>query len=373
VPQVDPRTMDVSSLWSERELHLTTLACSIKGAYSSMKMTWLQNGLNEVLRRRGKEIVQSDRLYEWQRDNPLRPGYCRVDLPPETSNYLRSDNPKLLDLKLRYSAFDSNVTTPLVWNEGHLKVEDIPHFRGDNAYVWQVRGQNMNIVGYSLAYYYLKSIDRLNLFDRMNEDGAFGNLTFRVGDRDVSRDLLDSIAEIYFLERHLELSRSTTISILDIGAGYGRLAHRAVLAWPNLENYFCTDAIPHSTFISDFYLRHRGVERTARVVALDEIQAIVASRRIDVAVNIHSFSECPPAAIDWWISLIAKNGVKHLMVVPNSTDAGGERLFANDQSDFRPLIEKHGYGLLVAQAKYLDPLVQQYALQPATHFLFALK
>jgi hypothetical protein len=336
-----------------------------------LNRTWLQNSLNEFLRRRGKEIIQSDRVYDWQRDT-TKPHYRGLELPQEASCYLRSNNPKLLDLKRRYSAFNPDVTTPMVWNEGHLRDEDIPYFRGDNAYVWQVRGQNMNILGYALAYYYLKAIDQLNLFDRMSEDGAFGNFTFRVANRDVSRDLLDSVAEILFLERHLNVSNIANLTILDIGAGYGRLAHRATQAWPNLRSYLCADAVPHSTFISDFYLRHREVGNKAAVIPLDEIQTALGSQRIDLAVNIHSFSECQLAAIDWWVDLIAKNGVRHLMVVPNVTDAAGEQLLTNDRRDFRPLLEKRGYRLIVGEPKYLDPVIHQYAIQPSMHFLFGL-
>jgi len=335
-------------------------------------MRRLHDGLNELLRRRGKEIIQSDRLYEWQRDVVSTPSYRCVELPLEASRYLRSDNPKLLDLQRRYSAFSSDATTPLVWREGHLRHEDLAYFRGDNAYVWQVRGHNMNVLGYALAFYYLKSVDRMNFLNQMSEDGAFGNFTFRIGNRDVSRDLLDSLAEIYFLERHLAISNSKNFTILDIGAGYGRLAHRATQVWPALGNYLCTDAVSYSTFISEFYLRYREVGDKAVVVPLDEIERTLASCRIDLAVNIHSFSECQHAAIEWWVGLIAKNGVRRLMIVPNVTDSGGERLLTNDRRDFTPILEKHGYRVIAEEPKFQDPIVQQYAISPAKYFLFGL-
>jgi hypothetical protein len=337
-----------------------------------MKMTWLHDSVNEILRRRGKEIIESHKLYEWQRDIASIPSYKRVELPEEAIRYLRPDNPRLLDLQRRYSTFNLNATAPLVWHEGYLRDEEIPYFRGDNAYVWQVRGQNTNILGYTLAFYYLKSVDRLNFLEKMSEDGAFGNFTFHIGNRDVSRDLLDSVAEMYFLERHLNISNSRNLTILDIGAGYGRLALRATQGWPTLQNVLCTDAVASSTFISEFYLRYRGVGDKAEVIPLDEIERTLTSRRIDLAVNIHSFSECQLAAIDWWVGLIARGGVKHLMIVPNSTDPGGERLLTNDRKDFTPLLEKHGYRLIAAEPKFHDVIVQEYAIEPSTHFLFAL-
>ena len=53
--------------------------------------------------------------------------------------------------------------------------------------------------------------------------------------------------------------------MLDIGAGYGRLAHRMSAAFPQLEDYCCVDAVPESTFLSEYYLRHRGCTPPARV------------------------------------------------------------------------------------------------------------
>ena len=336
-------------------------------------MRWVNDALNNLLKRRGKQIVAVDELYEWQRRVVSGPVYRRAPLPPEASLYLRADHPKLLELKRRYAAFNSEVTTPLVWHEGYLRDEDIPYFRGDNAYVWQVRGQNSNLFGYALAFYYLKSIDRLDLLSQVEEDDAFGNFTFQIGGRSVSRDLLDSIVEISFLNRHLGLDRCKDFTVLDIGAGYGRLAHRASTVWQGLRHYLCADAVPYSTFISDFYLRYRRVSEKAVVIPLDELAQTLEGRQVDLAINIHSFSECQPAAINWWVAQLARHGVKHFMIVPNATDCGGERLQTNALEDFCPILEKHGYRLKVKEPKYQeDPVVQQFGLTPTYHFLFEL-
>ncbi len=335
-------------------------------------MKWFRHVVNDFLKRRGKQIVPIEELYEWQREVVSSPVYKPGGLPLEAIHYLRADHPRLLDLKNRYSAFDSEVTTPLVWQEGYLRDEDIPYFRGDNAYVWQVRGQNMNILGYALAFYYLKSIDRLDLLGKLEEDDAFGNFTFQIGGRSVSRDLLDSIIEISFLDRHLELSGRGDFTVLDIGAGYGRLAHRATAVWNGLRNYFCTDGVPYSTFISEFYLRYRKVSGKAVVIPLDELEHNLQERQIDLAINIHSFSECQPAAIDWWVALLARHRVKHFMIAPNATDCGGQRLQTNEFEDFTPILQKHNYRLKVREPKYRDPVVQRFAISPTYYFLFEL-
>ncbi|MBK8908538.1 MAG: putative sugar O-methyltransferase [Rhodospirillales bacterium] len=260
------------------------------------------------------------------------------------------------------------MTTPLVWTDDHVSSEDMLYFRGDNAYVWQVRKWSMNIMVYALTTYYVRSIDTLGLLDKLEEDDDFGIHTVQIDNKRVSRDLLDSIVEIHFLEKHLGISSRRDVTVLDIGAGYGRLAHRMLGALPNISRYLCTDAVPVSTFVCEHYLRHRRLDDRAKVVPLDEIEDTVSAARVDVAVNVHSFSECRLPAIDWWLSLLAKNNVKYLMIVPN-TDA----LKTKDGQDFTPIIEQHGYRLKAAEPKFSDPVVQQYGINPVHHYLFELR
>ncbi len=334
---------------------------------------YLLKALNLALKRYGYEIFERSNLYEWQKYPVLQPSYNQSSLPAKAAEYLQSSNPKLQDLQTRYTFFNNAVTTPLVWIDNIVRSDDICYFRGDNAYVWQLRGPNMNIMAYALTTYYVKSIDKLRLLELLEEDDFFGNYIFRIENRLVSRDLLDSIIEIYFLEKHLSLSHTKDMTILDIGAGYGRLAHRMVSALPNIQNYLCTDAVAVSSFISEYYLRFRNLEDKAKVIPLDEIENVLKNGNVNIAINIHSFSECKISAIDWWLSLLEKHRVKYLMIVPNSGHHGGELLLTNDGKDFGEVIEKHGYKLMAKDPKYRDPIVQKYAINPTYHYLFELQ
>ena len=129
-------------------------------------------------------------------------------------------------MRERYVRFDRAVTTPALWSAQHISGDRLRCFRGNDAYLWQLHGPNMNDFGYALTTYYVKSLDTLGLMDHMVEDTAFGNVTFTFDNRIISRDVLDSLIELYFLEKHLQISRLTRPVILDVGAGYGRLAHR---------------------------------------------------------------------------------------------------------------------------------------------------
>jgi hypothetical protein len=329
--------------------------------------------LNSVLNPCGYIIMESWQLYEWQKCPRTQPHFKQSELPEGAKEYLQLTNPRLQDLQARYAVFNDEVTAPLVWTDAHVRPDDILYFRGDNAYVWQLRGPNMNILSYALTTFYVKSIDRFRLLELLEEDEFFGNFTFRFDNRLISRDLLDSIIEIYFLEKHLSLSTSKDMTILDIGAGYGRLAHRTLRALPNIHNYLCTDAVAISSFISNYYLRFRNLEGKAKVVPLDEIQSALRNGSVNIAVNIHSFSECRIAAIDWWLSLLEKSGVKYLMIVPNAGNHGGRLLQTNDGKDFGEVIEKHGYRLMAKEPKYRDPVAQEYAINPTHHYLFELQ
>jgi SAM-dependent methyltransferase len=151
-------------------------------------------------------------------------------------------------------------------------------------------------------------------------------------------------------EERVDATRSEVVTILDIGAGYGRLAHHATTAFANVT-YVCTDAIPLSTFVSRDYLHFRGVDR-ATVIPLDRIADEIAGTKVDLAVNIHSFSECPASAITWWLDLLAENEVQHVMIVPN-TDT---RLLSKEREgpkvDLRPLLTGRGYELVRLRPKY---------------------
>jgi SAM-dependent methyltransferase len=305
-----------------------------------------------------------DRLREGRGAGSFRP----VPLPPEAEAELRFDNPRVLELERRYRGHPAAVRSE--WSEAYLRAQvPLPYFRADSAYVWQLPEQHDEIK-YVLTTLYAREHDRLDLLAQLTEDGSFGAHTYEVDGMLVSRDLLDSVAELTFLEEALDLTKAAHFTVLDIGAGYGRFPNRATQAFENVT-CIATDAVPLSTFLCEYYLRQRGSTRV-EVVPLDAITADLEGRHIDLAVNIHSFSECPLASIEWWLDLLAAADAKYLFVVPNNEERFLSTEPSGDKRDFRPAIEARGFELVRSQKKYEhSSAVQEHGIFPAHYFLFA--
>jgi len=290
----------------------------------------------------------------------------------EARTYLRRDHFRLDELRRLYAGLAEEVRTPLVWTEKFAAEAPLEYFRGDSMWVHQRGDAYLQERAYLLTTYYLLVNDHLHLLDKLTEDGAFGAVTFEVAGRRVSRDLLDSILEIGFLDRNLKIAANPELSILDVGAGYGRLAHRMLTAFPSLRRYRCTDVIPESSFVCEYYLKFRGHEGRFQVTPSTQIDDALRNDTTDLALNIHSFSECTLDAVNWWLERLARHGVRYLMIVPNAGNHGGQLLRNNVGQDMLPVVQRNGYGLIARESKFADPEVQKFGLNPTWYWLFEL-
>lgn len=331
--------------------------------------------INErLLRGRDVRLVRASQLYPWQlrMDSAAAPS-APASLTPDALAYLTPENPRLAELRQRYGRCEEAVTKPLLWVDAIVTQDDLKSFRGDNAYVWQLyelRGPQYSELGYALTTYYTLSAPEAPFLARMSEDGAFGVHALEVAGRLVSRDILDSAREIAFLTQHVT-PREGPLRVLDIGAGYGRLPHRLTEVLGDSVRAYATDGFPTSSFLAEFYLRYRRTP--AEMVPLDEFDGFIGKTPIDVAVNIHSFSECTLDAIEWWISRLARAGVPNLMVIPNE---GARTALTTcrtiDGHDMEAIFTRYGYSCAAREFRYADPLVRIYGIDPAQLTLFRL-
>jgi len=318
-----------------------------------------------ILRRLGLE--NDDVLHQ--------PTFGNAPLAAADQAYLTRNNPRLLDLERRYAALDTAIIDPSMWSSKFTRGSeiDLEHFRGE-TYVWQHRDFNFP-VHYWVTTKYLQSIDSLGLLDKLQEDELFGCYNFTVGNQRVSRDLLDSVSEILFLERVLRISQKPNLQVLDIGAGYGRLAHRLARGLANLDKVFCADAVAESTFLCDYYLRYRGVADKAVVVPLDQLDSRLRGAQISIAVNCHSFSECTLQTVSAWLTALEQHHIQYLLIVPTATMDGGRTLFtiekAGNSLDILPTLTERGWKRIALQPKYGDSEVQKYGITPTFYHLFA--
>ncbi len=300
-----------------------------------------------------------------------RPSHRDSPISSTDAQYLRSDNPRLVELRKAYAG---HVIGPAaLWSDDRLSsTTRIRHFRGDNSYVWQVAGDkivhglNPEVV-FGLSGYYALRRDRLQLFDLLKEDGAFGCHVYSLENAyTISRDLIDSILEINYLAEILGVEFVSNSVLVDIGAGYGRLAHRWLTAFES-SRVMLFDAVPLSTFLSEFYMKHRGLASRSDVVELPSAETALETGDAKIAANIHSFTECTIDSVRWWLHRIAASSIEYLFIVSN----GG--LVATDQTSYERDIAEAGFRLVDRRPKYPVVPLDKYGLGFANYFLFGRK
>jgi len=240
---------------------------------------------------------------------------------------------------------------------------DLDNFRGESQYLAQLH--NTNKEQYETLYLYLKNIAPNFLF-KMTEDEAFGVNYYEIDGRKITRDLLDSANELAFLDRNIGLKNLNTI--LDIGAGYGRFVHRLYEIAPHVKSY-CVDAIDVSTKCCQKYLEYRKVP--AIVVPFNQLVEL-SLIKVDLAVNIHSWSECTREAISFWLQFLKDLKVPKIMVVPHTADfAALERWKEEGDTyiSYYDLFFKYGYCETIRERKFPDSVAGIY---PTVYALFEL-
>lgn len=301
----------------------------------------------------------------------------RVPLPEGAKDVLVPENPRLRELCERYSKLEVPATRHVHWSRyaTDLIRENLQYFRGDSPYIYHYReAQRVTWLKYFIFFKHIQDRDPHGLLDILEEDGAFGCWHFTYPDCPiVSRDMLDSVNEIYFLDRHLGLFSRSDLRVLDIGAGYGRLAHRMLVALPQLSDYCCVDAIPESTFLCEYYLAYRGLHSRGRSVPLDEIDEDLKPGEFDLAVNIHSFSECTLEAVAWWVEQLTRLKVPQLLVVPNDPAVLRTKEQGGKSYEFQPVLESAGYRLTVCEPVFADLAVQDVLGFRDRFYLFELR
>lgn len=270
---------------------------------------------------------------------------------------LSRDNPELLALEEAYSKL--NLFEQSLWETWSDHI-DIQKFRGEPGYLsqkWMMTEER-----YRNTLHYALDMGLRHDIETLGEDEAFGCITYRedmgASEDDIiySRDLLDSVFEIQFLEETLQL-RSLGMAgpvVLDIGAGYGRFAHRLVQKYPFSACVTCVDAVPLSTFLCEFYLGFRGINSCTRSVPLHQLQGLVWP--FNFACNMYSFSEMPLSAVHFWLGFCADLQIPYFYLVPHAPDLVHPHFLTSEPDgshlDYLSSFPVYGYKLETRRPKF---------------------
>ncbi len=183
-------------------------------------------------------------------------------------------------------------------------------------------------------------------------DAEFGARIVETGIGPVTRMWLEAQEEINFITRKLGFNVSD-LNVLDIGAGYGRLA---VPLSEVAKNVTCVDAVPISTQICRDYCARFAP--SVKVLSLEEFEATYQNLKFDLAINIHSFNECKLGQIKEWLAVLKEMAVPYLFTVShgqmNHIPEPSYRAYGDDHPDFRHLLEAQ-YDLIAEESLGLSP------------------
>lgn len=311
------------------------------------------------------QLTESQRRY-------LTDGYDdRTPLPTGAMTYLRTDSTRLRELAENYRSTSVPAVAP---PERATKPIALRYFRGDNLRA-RHRLEHPRAMAMVLFIYmrYLESRGGRALLERLAEDGAFGAWTADVGTSGkLSRDRLESVSEILFLERHLGILGQAGIRILDFSGGYGRLAHRMSEAHPSVSDYCCVDESPESAFLTEYYLGFRGFSPPARVISPGELGALEPGS-FDVAINSRGFSQCTLVASKWWLGQLGRLRVPQLFLMTKAPDVITSGDLDAGGPDVMPSVIEAGYRLTAVEPVIADPAIQEIVGSYGSLCLFAFE
>jgi hypothetical protein len=281
---------------------------------------------------------------------------------------------RINDLRRQYAAYPCDAQIHSQWNGSLVRDIDMVNFRADSAYLWQHRDGNVP-VSYLATYYFHRLSRNADLLDQCTEDGGFGAYSIHVDGTIVTRDRLDSVAELGFLRKVFSLNKESTIRILDIGSGYGRIAWRFYQCFPKVE-VLCVDGIPESAAICESYLARKGVAPNVRMVPLPMLEEEMKRNPPALAIAMNSLTECTAKAVTWWIRMLEQYAVPNLLVIPHSGFDEGRELFSVESLEEKrvpllPLLQEHGYRQTLMEPKYEEPTMQRYGISPTYFHLFS--
>jgi hypothetical protein len=191
-----------------------------------------------------------------------------------------------------------------------LDPTDGPEMRGEvlmtqaGAHGAEYWGSVRLLAYYSRAARETRANDHLGLMPAFADDGALGIMRFRLADGAVvTQDQLISAHDLGLLAGWVGCTPADAPLLIDVGAGYGRLTHRFLQAFPS-SHALALDAVPGTSALAEYYLGMRGCAGRAITGGPNRLLEPLPPGAPRIAVNIHSWSEAPLASIRGWLDLL---------------------------------------------------------------------
>lgn len=136
-------------------------------------------------------------------------------------------------------------------------------------------------------------------------------IAVRYNGEPICLDYLQAVLELEFIANHLELDG---LSILEIGAGYGRTCH-VIMSNCDVAAYHIVD-LDNSLELARKYLgavldREQFAKIQFRTV--DDVDTSLGAARLDLCINIDSFAEMEARTVENYLSLI-NDGCRYFYV-----------------------------------------------------------
>lgn len=209
----------------------------------------------------------------------------------------------------------------------------LPHFAAQGVYVEQ------DSVDPTEVERVVRALDHYEDLPGRIRDKLHGARVFSTRIGPVTRMWVDANVEIAYLRERCSLATS---DVLEVGAGYGRLA---VMLAPHVHAYACVDAVPVSVRLCRAYV----AQYTDRPIAVYDVAGFrAAGLRPTLAINIHSWNECTRGQIAQWLDAIDALGTRLLFTVSHgrTEDGTAYRTCEPGEPDFK--------GILLDRYRLLD-------------------
>jgi hypothetical protein len=173
-----------------------------------------------------------------------------------------------------------------------------------------------------LLWQFAAAIDRLGCLAKVNEPAAGHPLPIHLRGHLISQDLAIASLELNRIAEYAPSPRR----ILEIGAGYGRMAHLICAVFPEVQ-YFIVDISPALAISQNYLSAVFGTDAVARYS--DDANPLSSRCRIncllphqlesisepffDLCINVSSFDEMPPAIVSGYLNAIGRTGSNGLL------------------------------------------------------------